>query len=85
MLPPPPHLLKQPLNESVFINFKIKFLKYINGTVSVISSYPPCKDVNARFTTVLLKALSDQVRILDQYLKFGKLIVLNCGFSTKVT
>ena len=27
-------------------------------TVNVISSYPPCKDVNAWFTTVRLKALS---------------------------
>ena len=35
----------------------------IEETVSVISSDPPCKDGNARFTTVLLKALSDQVWI----------------------
>ena len=33
----------------------------LKGTVSVISSDPPCKDGNARFTTVSLKALSDQV------------------------
>ena len=33
----------------------------IKGTVSVISSNPPCKDGNARFTTVPLKALCDQV------------------------
>ena len=31
------------------------------GTVSLISSDPPCKDGNARFTTVTLKALSDQI------------------------
>ena len=31
------------------------------GTVSVISSDSPYKDDNARFTTVPLKALSDQV------------------------
>jgi len=31
----------------------------IKGTVSVISSDPPCKDGNARYTTVPLKALSD--------------------------
>jgi len=31
------------------------------GTVCVISSDPQCKDNNARFTTVPLKALSDQV------------------------
>jgi len=33
----------------------------LRGTVSVISSDPPCKDSNSRFTTVPLKALSDQV------------------------
>ena len=32
----------------------------IKGTVSVISSDPPCKDNNVRFTTVPLKTLSDQ-------------------------
>ena len=30
------------------------------GAVSAISSDPPCKDVNARLTTVPLKTLSDQ-------------------------
>ena len=34
---------------------------FIKGTVSLISSGPPCKDGIARFTTVTLKALSDQV------------------------
>jgi len=29
----------------------------LQGTVSVISSYPPCKDDNTRFTTVPLKVL----------------------------
>ena len=33
----------------------------LNRTVSVISSDPPCKDSTVRLTTVLLKALSDQV------------------------
>ena len=33
----------------------------LKGTVSVISSDSPHKDVNARFTTVSFKALSDQV------------------------
>ena len=33
----------------------------LRGTVSAISSNPPCKDGNARFTTILLKVLSDQV------------------------
>ena len=32
-------------------------------TVNVISSDPPCKDGNARFTTVFLLALSDLARI----------------------
>ena len=50
--------------------FQLKYLKKCiflfdneklrQGTVSVISSDPPCKDVNARFTTVSLKPLSDQ-------------------------
>ena len=35
--------------------------KMIKETVSVISCDPPCKVGNARFTTVSLKALSDQV------------------------
>ena len=34
---------------------------FIKGTVSLISSDPSCKDGNARFTTVTLKALSDQL------------------------
>ena len=36
------------------------FLEELKGAVSVISSDPPSKDNNARFTTVPLKALSDQ-------------------------
>ena len=32
----------------------------IKGTVSVMSSDPPSKDSNARFTKVPLKPLSDQ-------------------------
>ena len=31
----------------------------LKGTVSVISIDPPCKDDNARFTMVSLKALSN--------------------------
>ena len=42
----------------------------MKGDVSVISSDPPCKDGNAWFTTVLLKALSDQVWIKYQCLNF---------------
>ena len=37
----------------------------IKGSISVISKDPPCKAGNARFTTVDLKALSDQV--LNRY------------------
>ena len=32
----------------------------LKGTLSIISSDPPCKDANAQFTTVPLKPLSDQ-------------------------
>ena len=32
----------------------------LKGTVSTISRYPPCKDDKARFTTIPVKALSDQ-------------------------
>ena len=38
--------------------YKVRGFK---GTVSVISSDPPCKDDNARIITVPLKALSHQV------------------------
>ena len=42
---------------------RAKLLKMldIKGTVSVISSDPPCKDGNGWFTTVPLIILSDQV------------------------
>jgi len=33
----------------------------VKGIVNVISSDPPSQDANARFTTIPLKALSDQV------------------------
>jgi len=33
----------------------------LKRTASVISSDPPCKADNARFTTLPLKALSDQI------------------------
>ncbi len=43
----------------------MKFRKEIEDTdrreLSVISSDPPCKDDNARLTTVPLKTLSDQI------------------------
>ena len=34
----------------------------MKGTVSVILSASICKDDNVRFTTVFLKALSDQIK-----------------------
>ena len=39
----------------------------LKGTVSVISSDPPWKDGNARFTTVHLKAYSDQLWFRYQF------------------
>ena len=48
--------------EKVEINEHSKCFKFFifKGTVSVISSDPPWKDGNARFTTVPLKPKSDQ-------------------------
>ena len=54
------------------------------GTVSNIKSNPPCKDCTAWFTTVPLKALSDQDELDINVYTFEKLIVFNCGFSAKV-
>ena len=48
---------------------KIDFLLFIfKETVSVISNEPLCKNGDARFTTVTLKVLSDQVLIRNQCL-----------------
>ena len=41
-----------------------EFLTNLKGTVRVISSEPPCKDANARFTTVPIIVLSDLVWII---------------------
>jgi len=43
------------------ISAKTSFPAFLKGTVSVISRTPLCKNGNARFTTLPLKALSDQV------------------------
>jgi len=51
-------------------------------TVSVTAGDPPCKDDNARFTMVPLKALSHLVWI--RYQCFKNLIIFNYGFSIKV-
>ena len=55
------HKLKKKLfiKETTVLYCTVKRLR----TVSVTLKYPPCKDDNARFTTVLLKALSDQVEL----------------------
>ena len=37
----------------------------IKGTVSVISSGPPSKDVNIRFTTVPFKVLSECMNLIS--------------------
>ena len=55
----------------------------IKGTVSVISSDPPCKDGNARFTTGPLKALPDQVWIRHSCLFIFKLFIFISDFSAK--
>ena len=47
-------------------------MSIIKGTVNVISSDPPSKDENAQFSTVPLKALSDQVSIRLEHFYFRK-------------
>ena len=54
----------------------------VKGTVSLISNHPSYKVGNARFTTVTLKALSDQLWIRWNS---HSLINFNLGFRTKVT
>ena len=46
-----------------------------------MSSDPTC---NTRFTAVPLKALSDQVFIRYPCFCFFKLLIFNCGFSSKL-
>ena len=55
---------------------------HLIGTVSIISSDFSRKDGNNWFTMVPLKALLIKYE-LD--IKFWKLVIFNCGFSTKVT
>ena len=61
------------------------------GTVSVISSDPPCKDDSAGFTTVPFKVLSDQVlsnyilmfiTFQADYFNLGSLTKVICAFTT---
>ena len=51
------------MNNNLLIKFRITEIlnKLIKGTVTVISSDPTCRDDNVQFTSVPLKALSDQV------------------------
>ena len=51
--------------------------------LNVDSSDTLGKDGNARFTTVPLKALSNQVWIRCQCLEFWKLIIFNCVSTTE--
>ena len=50
---PPPRLVLIKILTKKFVH------SLLNGTINVISCYTPCKDGNARFTTVPLKALFD--------------------------
>ena len=53
-------------------------------TVSVISSDPPCKDSNARFSMVFLTSLSDQVYIRFACYYLFKPFIFSCGLFAKV-
>ena len=87
-----------PINEFVFNllcmpfswNWNFRNIGFIpisslKGTVSVTSSGHPCKIGNVRFTTVSLKALSDQVWKRYHCFYFFKSVHFICGFSGKVT
>ena len=76
--------VKNPPSRCVFL-WKRVFLNFLKGTVSVISSHPPWKDGNARFTTVTLKASSVQEWIRYPCFCFFKLFIFICDFSVKVT
>ena len=52
------------VSPQLFRNITFPIESLLKGTVSVISSDPPCEDGKAyKFTMAPLKALSDQVRI----------------------
>ena len=48
------------INKKFKIKHKNTSIEYLKGTVSIISSKPPCKDGNAQFTAVSLRPVSDQ-------------------------
>ena len=54
-------------------------------TIKIMLKNPTCKDVNARFTTVPLRALSNHVLIrhINVY-NLKKRIIFNGNFSSKV-
>ena len=64
---------------------QLLFILVLEGTVSVVSSDLPCKDDNAQFSTVPLKACFDQVLIRSACFSLFKLFIFICGFSTKGT
>ena len=68
--------LKFILEKNLFLILKMWPSPPGKETVSVVSSAPPCKDGNARFTMVPFKALSDQALIIYGYF----LDSLNCFY-----
>ena len=84
-----PELFNYDNLELVLVSLLLKGLQtslrgFIKGTECVNSCDSPCKDDNARFTTVPFKALSDQVRIIYQCFCFIELFIFIYGFSVKV-
>ena len=63
-------------------NYEIMFFDLTEG---VLSNNPLCKNGNARFTTVPLKALSGQFWIRYSWFCFFKLFIFLCGFYVKET
>ena len=70
-----------PTLKHIWLEHRVWYYKEI---VTVISSDLP-SDGDARFTTVPLKSLSDQVWIIYQCFCLLKLFIVICGFSAKVT
>jgi len=57
-----------------FVNCKYFNCVTLKRAVSVILSYPPCKDSKVRFTTVPLKPLFDQ--LYGRYCRFSRFITI---------
>ena len=47
------------MNRKNYLSYRARLILHFKRTVCVNSSNPPCKDGNARFTTVPLKLYSD--------------------------